>query len=1358
MASSIFTEKRTRSQLTLPDELLFQLSQRSPLKDARIALRTNNNNQAGSSAEKRVQSTEESDDELLLSPGKVAPGTRTSKRSVSPPPGDEYAARSDFSSNGRELKRLKREGDGTPTTNGGGDSKNPIAFAPRSTHTRTLSQPQTGKKSSRNRSGTLSPSKPDYNASAQSAKGRAQSVPLFPSSSSSSILHIDLRNPPPSPRRLRSRSPSKEPELRIVPEPATVMKVDTIPEEADLGMNVNEDTVESSKPSTSPQTAASDPPDMPDTKTLTNDTMVRPTTPERPANTPSIEESSIPMVNEPPATPLAQRPVMSPLSPLTPLPETPHPSKFATSTQNRYTGAGWGVDPQEADEDKISSLALASSKPLLGLGITKKSRLPRSSSSLNLPSSAMGPPSTRSIPAAQGAMQMGPPLGVPTAKKALMSSISESRTTAPTQANNAFAVMMAKARENSEKGKGKGKDIAMPTKVGSSSKGATKAASGSEVTQKGKAGDKRKGREAPPPKMSIKSQMKPRQQAKPKAGPFPVSLPQTSLDSEAEAEDESPRSPSRATSPANSPPPSRPSSPPMMDVSMESIDPPAMVKDKPPDEPENLPRATSASQDPSETSALLKTVPEDPQVLEAQQLSSPSPPVPVKSRDADVVDMPNEPAVEDPVGPPGPERIATDAAAAVATPAEPSLTEALLTVPPPTEPGTELAATETTATQSATQKPAKTKLHISKRVPTAVAPADRVTRSASLRRNKQMPEVPQPAARKTSGKQALARKKSLTAIESSGPSSSGKAADHAPQEDASNPSDLPTDPAEPILPPGSPMKLGSPAKPTKDSSFAPPPQSPTGKTGLSKSPVKPRLAKSRTPSPSKLSRSASMFSSRATGTLSRTFTFTGYGNTAGSSLSTLSSALEKLHQPPPARPNTSMGFNRDDADSSFELKATSKDDASIGSSGSAGTSNGAASSSQAAAGGSRLVQRTLISGPRSSLTGKSIFGTGTTMRGMGGFKVCGNSTKPAARRMFGVGGVFSGASKARTIQKASRKTSLPSVMASPVKGGDTGDAMDVADDGDEDKEPVPAASTTIPTNASADQEVPLIDKGKGKERSTDAWRSNASRRASLASQALSQSLSALPPKATPAPGSMAPPATPTRKATRSASSTYPSAKASTSSGGEASEQRSPPTGSMTMNLRNASSATNGGAGGSKIATATTAAKSHVPEALKILKDCVIYVDVRTDDGDEAGSLFVEMLEGVGARILTRVGQTCTHIVFKNSLMSTITRYRLLRDPKPLVVGIAWVVECIEQMKQVDETKFLVDLDGMNVSGTNKRRRSMLPKLIARESEEKASSDAEGDVSMDGSTSCKLARPSPPLRPKLNAARYSYYGR
>ncbi|KAH7926963.1 hypothetical protein BV22DRAFT_1007962 [Leucogyrophana mollusca] len=194
----------------------------------------------------------------------------------------------------------------------------------------------------------------------------------------------------------------------------------------------------------------------------------------------------------------------------------------------------------------------------------------------------------------------------------------------------------------------------------------------------------------------------------------------------------------------------------------------------------------------------------------------------------------------------------------------------------------------------------------------------------------------------------------------------------------------------------------------------------------------------------------------------------------------------------------------------------------------------------------------------------------------------------------------------------------------------------------------------------------------------------------MALQALSQSLSAMPqtpPK---------PVAVGTRSGLRSASSTYPAAsssgKSQESSSGKGKEKEK--AGKDAPGKGNSDTA--GGSGSRK-------------SSLKLLKNCTIFVDVRTDDGDDAGSLFVDMLRGLGARILGRVGQSCTHIVFKNGLMSTLTRYRLLNDPKPLVVGIAWVVECVEQRVRVDEAKFKIDLELVNVAGTNKRRRSMLPK-------------------------------------------------
>lgn len=36
--------------------------------------------------------------------------------------------------------------------------------------------------------------------------------------------------------------------------------------------------------------------------------------------------------------------------------------------------------------------------------------------------------------------------------------------------------------------------------------------------------------------------------------------------------------------------------------------------------------------------------------------------------------------------------------------------------------------------------------------------------------------------------------------------------------------------------------------------------------------------------------------------------------------------------------------------------------------------------------------------------------------------------------------------------------------------------------------------------------------------------------------------------------------------------------------------------------------------------------------LGVLKDCTIFVDVRTDEGQDAGGLFSEMLQGLGARV------------------------------------------------------------------------------------------------------------------------------
>jgi hypothetical protein len=67
-------------------------------------------------------------------------------------------------------------------------------------------------------------------------------------------------------------------------------------------------------------------------------------------------------------------------------------------------------------------------------------------------------------------------------------------------------------------------------------------------------------------------------------------------------------------------------------------------------------------------------------------------------------------------------------------------------------------------------------------------------------------------------------------------------------------------------------------------------------------------------------------------------------------------------------------------------------------------------------------------------------------------------------------------------------------------------------------------------------------------------------------------------------------------------------------------------------------------------------------------------------------------------------------VYKNGLQSTINKYNLLRDPKPLVVGIAWVVDCVEQRRKVEEAEYLIDLDEVSLLTNPHKVRLVLLRL------------------------------------------------
>jgi hypothetical protein len=467
------------------------------------------------------------------------------------------------------------------------------------------------------------------------------------------------------------------------------------------------------------------------------------------------------------------------------------------------------------------------------------------------------------------------------------------------------------------------------------------------------------------------------------------------------------------------------------------------------------------------------------------------------------------------------------------------------------------------------------------------------------------------------------------------------------------------------------------------------------------------------PSPTKIARAVSMFR-RSSGkchfsniprerfflNLFDAFTADDIGvKPSGSSLSTLSNALEKLKMPVPPRPSTSLGFNPDsDKDNDDDdvgmivseqpqgLGHQSKDpmhqrSLTVGHAPSVGLSRAQAGPSTGKAGPStgkpQLVQKPMTNFfAKSGSTLINPRSTKNQLLGSGKLTLGGSSVKGKGKSIFGVGissslsgGLFPMANK-RLVQKVSKKSSLPVVVGSPVKGGiahdvTMGDPLPGDDEGLEKAEGVNGAPTDVfmATPMKGDKEVHATgssgdtnnisgDKDKEKDSQEKTRKKDSSRRASLAFSKLSQSLSAAPAYGK---GSMGPPATP-RAVARSASSTYPMTSTTNDVAGEGSKTpsrsstspgKAPPTAVTRFSARQAAKATanadfhspsiSSSPGGSvktsgekKKKDGLTSAKKV--ETLNILNGCIIFVDVKTDDGEEAGSLFVEMLESMGARV------------------------------------------------------------------------------------------------------------------------------
>jgi len=547
-----------------------------------------------------------------------------------------------------------------------------------------------------------------------------------------------------------------------------------------------------------------------------------------------------------------------------------------------------------------------------------------------------------------------------------------------------------------------------------------------------------------------------------------------------------------------------------------------------------------------------------------------------------------------------------------------------------------------------------------KRQPICVEPADRVTRSAS--NSKKIGEV-------LGSTDGLSRSKSTTMSRLPAKrTASGGVKKSAPPAEAT-PLAKPEVAAETTLPPGSPMKLSSPDK-TSDKG------SPMRKGGtevvqVMNSKFSAEKLASR-PSPSKIARASSYMSMRPPGKLLqlpiltsllirrpvspgvvRTFSkdTSLVRSGASASLSTLSNALEKLRMPPPSRPNTSMGFNRELSgdDDQPEPLARTQDDGKVGriSLGLGRTGGGVKRAATLGAGAFKTPTASTSTASAAAPSSKTAAGNGPVQKTLamfmssksaGGLKT-GNRSIILASGRPGIGNnnkasIFGGigAGARRTISK---RTPLPMVLGSPVKGGQGTDETMVDDNeageyaktnatGEEASDNNFMAPANISTaTVLAEDPVATEGSGKGKQKET---RPDVSRRVSSLSYALSRSVSALPTATPPTKGLMGPPATP--PSVNSNRSTGSNA----SGGNSASPSQAGPSGATRSSARIAKSAP----ALAKVKAGTDADAASLltpsPETRKILDGCVIFVDVKTEDGDEAGSVFVKMLEDLGGRV------------------------------------------------------------------------------------------------------------------------------
>lgn len=138
-----------------------------------------------------------------------------------------------------------------------------------------------------------------------------------------------------------------------------------------------------------------------------------------------------------------------------------------------------------------------------------------------------------------------------------------------------------------------------------------------------------------------------------------------------------------------------------------------------------------------------------------------------------------------------------------------------------------------------------------------------------------------------------------------------------------------------------------------------------------------------------------------------------------------------------------------------------------------------------------------------------------------------------------------------------------------------------------------------------------------------------------------------------------------------------------------------------------------------ISERTEEKQEKAEEDAGVLSDIVVFLEVRTSDGADASTSFVEDLKKLGAKVVRRwrlntFGNSSKEInpmgvnlvVFKDGISQTLTKAKRAGVP---CVGVAWIKECVSQNAKVQFDEFLIERTGL-FSVKKQRRNSLVAKL------------------------------------------------